>query len=293
MQPIDPEDKRQSNVQVAASIRAAILTGELTPGSRLLANHDLAEFFGVSRSTVQKAIDTLREEGFVRSRTGSGVYVLDQASLPVPAGEDHRLAGAAAFLYEMGQLKNIPRNGWLRLGIRQGESVADHSFRGAMVGITLAAMAGADVGRTAALCVFHDGHEARIGDVDAVGRAYVTTAIPEAVTAHQTSGMPDEAAKALQDLTAEYEANETPEARLAHDADKIETILQAREYQAQGYDTAPWRENSAAALRTKEGQELAQAINATAPTHWIKAFDASYAELRATTRARQRRAADQ
>jgi 5'-deoxynucleotidase YfbR-like HD superfamily hydrolase len=293
MQPIDPEDKRQSNVQVAASIRAAILTGELTPGSRLLANHDLAEFFGVSRSTVQKAIDTLREEGFVRSRTGSGVYVLDQASLPVPAGEDHRLAGAAAFLYEMGQLKNIPRNGWLRLGIRQGESVADHSFRVAMVGITLAAMAGADVGRTAALCVFHDGHEARIGDVDAVGRAYVTTAIPEAVTAHQTSGMPDEAAKALQDLTAEYEANETPEARLAHDADKIETILQAREYQAQGYDTAPWRENSAAALRTKEGQELAQAINATAPTHWIKAFDASYAELRATTRARQRRAADQ
>ena len=31
MQPIDPADKRQPNVQIAASIRVAILTGELEP----------------------------------------------------------------------------------------------------------------------------------------------------------------------------------------------------------------------------------------------------------------------
>jgi 5'-deoxynucleotidase YfbR-like HD superfamily hydrolase len=37
--------------------------------------------------------------------------------------------------------------------------------------------------------------------------------------------MPDEMAKVVQDFTAEYEANRTPEARLAHDADKIETLL--------------------------------------------------------------------
>ncbi|MFZ0044282.1 MAG: hypothetical protein WAL16_00450, partial [Streptosporangiaceae bacterium] len=53
------------------------------------------------------------------------------------------------------------------------------------VGITLASIAGADIARTAALCTLHDAHETRIGDVPAVGRAYVTTATPEAVTAHQ------------------------------------------------------------------------------------------------------------
>lgn len=286
MQPIDPADRRQPNVQIAASIRAAILTGELAPGSQLPTGHELAEFFGVSRATVQTAIRTLRDEGFVRSQAGSGVYVRDRAGLPTSTDRKHPLSGVAAFLYEMGQLKNVPRAGWLRLGIRQSESVAEHSFRVAITGITLAAMAGADVGRTAALCVFHDGHEVRIGDVDAVGRAYVTTAVPGAVTAHQTSDMPEAAAKVVQDLTAEYEANQTLEARLAHDADKIETLLQAREYQAQGYDTTPWRENSVAALRTVEGQELARAANAVDPAHWLDAFNASYHELRASTRAR-------
>ena len=100
--------------------------------------------------------------------------------------------------------------------------------------MTLAAMDGADVGRTAPLALFHDAHETRIGDVPSVGRAYVTTAAPEAITAHQTAAMPHEVAKVFQELTAEYEANETTEAQLAHDADKLETLLQAIEYEAPG-----------------------------------------------------------
>src|SRR6516164_7032361 len=160
MQPIDPADKRQPNVQIAASIRAAILTGELAPGSQLPTGHDLAKFFGVSRMTVQSAIGTLRDEGFVRSKAGSGVYVRDQASLPV-ADEDQPLAGMATFLFEMGHLKQVPRSGWLLLGIPQPETVAEHSFRVGAVGIALAALEGADPGHTAALCLLHDAHETR------------------------------------------------------------------------------------------------------------------------------------
>jgi putative hydrolases of HD superfamily len=283
MQPIDPADKRRPNVQIAASIRAAILTGELEPGCQLPTGHELAAFFGVSRMTVQAAIRTLRDEGFVRSLAGSGVYVRDEASLPAPS-ENHPLAGTAAFLFEMGHLKHLSRAGWLLLGIPQPETVAEHSFRVSIVGITLAATEGVDVGRTAALCLLHDVHETRIGDVPSVGRAYVGSAAPEAVLAHQTSAMPDAAAKVVQDLVAEYEATETTESRLAHDADKIETLLQAIEYQAQGYDTGPWRETSLAALRTDAGRQLAEAIGAADP-RWWSVFAASYAELRASTRA--------
>ena len=188
MQTIDPGDKRAPYVQIAGSLRAAILTGELLPGSQLPTGEELAARFEVSRQTIQNAIRVLRDEGFVRSLTGSGVYVRDLAALPGPAGEEHPLAGEAAFLFEMGYLKDVTRAGWLLLGIPQPESVAEHSFRVAVIALLLAAAEGADTGRAVALGLLHDAHETRIGDVHSVGRAYVTTATPEAVTAHQTAG---------------------------------------------------------------------------------------------------------
>ena len=170
MQPIDPTDKRRPNVQIAASIRAAILNGELKPGAQLPPGHELAKFFGVSRMTVQTAVRTLADEGFLRSRTGSSVFVRDQASVPDPShDDDHPLAGTAAFLFEMGHLKQLARAGWLLLGVPQPESVAEHTFRVGIVGIALAAQEGADIGRTAALCLLHDSPESRIGDVPSWG----------------------------------------------------------------------------------------------------------------------------
>lgn len=282
MQPIDPTDKRQPNAQIAASIRAAILSGELEPGAQLPTGHQLASFFGVSRMTVQTAIRTLREEGFVRSRTGSGVYVRDQASLPTRSQQNLRpdqvLPGVATFLFEMGHLKRVTRAGWLLLGIPDPETVAEHCFRTGAVGIALAALEGADVGRTAALCILHDSHQTRIGDISPVGRGYVTTAVPQAVTAHQTSAMPSAVAKIFQDLIAEYQAGETLEAQLALDADQIETLLQATEYRAQGHDTEAWRETSTAALRTGSAQRLAKAIASTRPHGWWSAFAAPHRE---------------
>jgi hypothetical protein len=62
-------------------------------------------------------------------------------------------------------------------------------------------------------------------------------------------------AKVMQDLKAEYEVGETVEARAAKDADKLETLLQAMDYQAQGHDTVPWQETSIDALRTDSGRE--------------------------------------
>jgi putative hydrolases of HD superfamily len=282
MQPLDPADPRRPNVKIAASIRAAILSGELEPGSRLPSNQELAKFFGAAPMTVQTAIRKLSDEGFVRTRTGSGVYVSGRASIPVP-DHDHPLAGIPPFLFEVGHLKHLSRAGWLLLGIPQPESVAEHSFRVAVVGFMLAAIDGADTGRTTALCLMHDAHETRIGDVPSVGRAYVRTADPEAITADQTAAMPDEVAKALQALTAEYEATETAESRLAHDADKLETLLQAIEYEHQGHDTSAWKDTSLAALRTDAGRELARAIGAADP-QWWGPFAASYHELRASTR---------
>ena len=65
MQPIDPEDPRRPNVQVAASIRAAILSGECEPGAQLPSGEELAWFFDVTRGDDRNAIRTSRDKGFV------------------------------------------------------------------------------------------------------------------------------------------------------------------------------------------------------------------------------------
>lgn len=285
MQPIDAADKRPPFKKIANSIRAAILTGEFEPGAQLPPGRELAEFFGVAPMTIQQAVRTLRDEGFVTSRMGSGVFVSKQPASPDVEHREHPLSGVGDFLHEMGQLKRLPRAGWQFAGVPDPESVAEHSYRVAIVGIALAALEGADVGRTAALCVLHDSPETRTGDIPAVGRAYVTTASPEAVSVHQTSGMPDDLAVVFQDLVRAYEAEDSIESRLAHDADKLETLLQAREYEVHGHhDTLQWQESSTAALRTDAAKQLAEAILATTPTTWWSAFARSYSELRKQTR---------
>jgi putative hydrolases of HD superfamily len=277
MQPIDAADPRRPYVQIAASLRAAILSDEIGPGGQLPSTAELADFYGVTRVTVSKAVRVLKDEGYVRTRSGGGIYVTEAASLPAPAGTEHPLAGAAAFLFEMGKLKNLPRSGWFHLGIPQPEDVAGHSFRAAMVGMILASESGADATRTAALCLVHDTQETRTGDIDAIGRGYVTVHDAEAITARQIAGLvPGDAAKLIAGLVSEYEANETAEAHLAHDADKLELILQADEYADQGYDTGPWRETALPALRTDAAKQLAQAISATAPATWYLGHRAAY-----------------
>jgi len=56
-------------------LRAAILNGNLRPGSRLPATRDLAEQYGLSRPTIVTAFEQLRSEGYVEGKVGSGTYV--------------------------------------------------------------------------------------------------------------------------------------------------------------------------------------------------------------------------
>lgn len=60
--------------QIAADLRAQINTGEIAEGARLPAVRGLAEHYGVSRNTVNKAINILQNEGLVTTRHGSGAY---------------------------------------------------------------------------------------------------------------------------------------------------------------------------------------------------------------------------
>lgn len=181
-------------------------------------------------------------------------------------------AAMIGYLYELGLLKRLPRAGWLVAGVDHPESVAEHSFRTAIIGYLLASMEGADPARTAVLCLFHDTQESRTGDVPLVGKRYVVTAPNPQVTADQVAGFPEEVGRAVRALVDDYERQEAAEARLARDADKLECLIQAREYQAQGHDVQPWVESAAAALRSETARRFADAFRQARPDQWWKSF---------------------
>ncbi|MEV0410775.1 HD domain-containing protein [Streptomyces sp. NPDC050448] len=182
------------------------------------------------------------------------------------------LSAVARFLYEAGTLKHTRRTGWWMAGISDPESVAEHSWRTALIASVIAKLEGADPARAAFLAVWHDTQETRTGDVNHLGKKYAASADAVAVTADQTAGMPELLASAIQDLVAEYEGKDSPEAVCARDADKLECMLQGIEYKAQGYASAQrWIDNSRARLTTETGQRLADELLGQGPLDWLRA----------------------
>lgn len=79
---VETNDPRPPYVQVADGLRQAILSGELTAGTKLPSGRELAEQWGVALMTLQKAVDQLRAEGLVYSQQGRGVFVAAAGTLP-------------------------------------------------------------------------------------------------------------------------------------------------------------------------------------------------------------------
>ena len=61
--------------RLANGLRSAVLRGDLEPGCRVPAERNLARLLAVSRTTVVAAYETLRQEGWLETRQGSGARV--------------------------------------------------------------------------------------------------------------------------------------------------------------------------------------------------------------------------
>jgi putative hydrolase of HD superfamily len=175
-------------------------------------------------------------------------------------------------LFEVGHLKRVARSGWWLAGIKDPESVAEHSFRCALIGYFLAQRAGADAAKVATMCLMHDLQEARINDQHKVAQAYIDHGAAETkVFLDQVRGLPEE--EALKALHTEYRAMQTMEALLARDADKLECAFQAREYMAAGHAACrAWFDNTLKALRTDHGRALFASLADADPADWVRAL---------------------
>jgi DNA-binding FadR family transcriptional regulator len=63
--------------KIVDQIQDLFVEGKLRPGDKLPPERELAEMFGVSRTAVRDAVNTLREKGLVRVISGKGTFITD------------------------------------------------------------------------------------------------------------------------------------------------------------------------------------------------------------------------
>lgn len=131
------------------------------------------------------------------------------------------------FIKEAEKLKTVFRTAWLSDG--QRETTAAHSWRLALfAGILLEEFPELDGRRVLLLALIHDLGEIDGGDISAALRPDAgEKRRMEQAAIDRLSGILDErTGRWLRALWEEYEAGETPEARLVKALDKAETIIQ-------------------------------------------------------------------
>jgi putative hydrolases of HD superfamily len=181
----------------------------------------------------------------------------------------HDAEAIAVFGYELGLLKRIRRSGWWHAGVRDPESVAEHSMRAAQLAAIIAAEEGADPARAAFLALWHDTQETRTGDLPHTASAYLPKPDPRRITSDQTENLPDRSRDTIRGAVDEYESRRTPESLCAKDADKLEMLLQAVEYRDVGvHRVEAWVESARKDLKTQTGRRIAAAALAVSPLAW-------------------------
>jgi putative hydrolases of HD superfamily len=176
----------------------------------------------------------------------------------------------AKFFLELGQLKRVKRSGWWLAGIKDPETIAEHSYRSAIMARILAELEGADVNKVTTMMLIHDIPEARINDLHKVGSRYIDFKKAEkAAFKEQLERLPKKIADEFYSLFIEMGEKKTKEAIIAKDVDLLECAIQAKEYLDQNYkDAQNWIDNVEKGLKTKSAKEILKILKKSGANDW-------------------------
>ncbi|MCQ9208125.1 MAG: HD domain-containing protein [Omnitrophica bacterium] len=168
------------------------------------------------------------------------------------------LGAVLNFISEAGMLKRVERSGWSVLGIKNSESVADHSFRCVVIGYLLAQLEKISVYKVLLMTLFNDLQEARITDLHKMAQRYFDVqSAEEKAFYEQINVLPKKIKGELLDLHQEYKQQKSRESIVARDADILECLIQAKEYSEHGFSEAvKFMEKAPRFLKTKSAQGL-------------------------------------
>lgn len=177
---------------------------------------------------------------------------------------------ALNFFGEAGLLKKIKRSGWWVAGIKDPESVAEHSFRCAIIAYWMAHQEKVNPYRAVLMALFNDIHEARINDLHKMGHYYIDFKKAEKkVFDDQVKDFDKGMKKEFIGLREEYDAQKTKPSLIARDADILECLIQAKEYYDNGHLKAKlFLTRAPEFLKTKAARRLWKKLSAWDSALW-------------------------
>uniref|UniRef100_A0A6B2F2R3 5'-deoxynucleotidase HDDC2 n=2 Tax=Bothriechis TaxID=44726 RepID=A0A6B2F2R3_BOTNI len=136
------------------------------------------------------------------------------------------------FLKLVGQLKRVPRTGWVYRKVNNPESVSDHMYRMAIMAMVTEDKT-LNKDRCIRLALIHDMAECIVGDIapaDNISKEEKHRQEKEAMK-HLTRFLSEDVGKEIYELWEEYECQSTAEAKFVKQLDQCEMIIQALEYE--------------------------------------------------------------
>lgn len=187
----------------------------------------------------------------------------------------NNLTKIVKFLFELGHLRRIHHSGFKLAGVKEPDSVAEHTTRTAQIGYILAKMENTDANKVAIMCLFHELGETRIGDSNRVKLRYhnyldIKKSEMKAYK-EQVKALPEKIERQLVLSMKEFDKKTSLEAKCAKDADYLEQAVTAKEYIDIGYrGCRDWLKNIKKALKTKTAKRILKVIEKTDRNDWWK-----------------------
>ena len=141
------------------------------------------------------------------------------------------------FLKTAANLKKIQRQGWVdKLSIKNPESVADHSYSMAMMGMIISDIENYNSEKILKMILLHDLAESEIGDYTPGEISIVEkNKLEDNAFSKIIQTLPSNVKIQYETLWRDYQKNESLEAKLVHQLDRLEMALQAKIYQNEGH----------------------------------------------------------
>lgn len=141
------------------------------------------------------------------------------------------------FFKTAANLKKISRQGWIdKLSIVSPESVADHTYSMAIMGMIISDLENYNSEKIIKMTLLHDLAESKIGDYTPEQLNKTEKNKLENNAFHEiVKNLPDLIKSQYLQIWQEYQENNSVESKIVHQIDRLEMVLQAKVYEKDGY----------------------------------------------------------